>query len=114
MAAAKRQPKTEPSTNGARDRSNGRDKNGRFAVGNPGGPGNPFAKDVAEWRSVFSSEVSLADKRRIVRALKKKAEEGNLVAIGMMLNRFMGRESTADVLDRLEALEARFGKGIKL
>lgn len=63
---------------------------------------------------MFSSEVSLADKRRIVRALKKKAEEGNLVAIGMMLNRFMGRESTADVLDRLEALEARFGKGIKL
>jgi hypothetical protein len=30
--------------------SNGRDERGRFAVGNPGGPGNPFAKRAAALR----------------------------------------------------------------
>ena len=36
----------EPLANG----DNGRDKQGRFAVGNKGGPGNPYARRVAQMR----------------------------------------------------------------
>ncbi len=36
----------EPLANG----DNGRDKQGRFAVGNKGGPGNPCARRVAQMR----------------------------------------------------------------
>ncbi len=39
----------QPSTNG----SNGRDGSGRFAKGNKGGPGNPFARQVVMLRREF-------------------------------------------------------------
>ena len=39
---------TTPSTNG----SNGRDVAGRFAAGNRGGPGNPYAKRSAAGRGI--------------------------------------------------------------
>ena len=39
----------KPKPNGA----NGRDEKGHFAKGNGGGPGNPFAQQVAELRKTL-------------------------------------------------------------
>src|SRR5688500_2303991 len=51
---------TQPSTNGNGDparSSDGHDILGRFTPGNPGGPGNPFARLVAELRKVAVEAV---------------------------------------------------------
>ncbi len=41
------------------DADSGRDPNGRFAPGNVGGPGNPFARRVAELRQIMLDCVTL-------------------------------------------------------
>jgi hypothetical protein len=45
---------------------NGREANGRFAAGNPGGPGNPYARKVAELRKEMVNFVSVEDLMHIV------------------------------------------------
>ena len=77
--------KTAPSTNG----SNGnRDSNGRFAKGNPGGPGNPHARKVARLRSLILESVTEDDLRAIVAVLVKRAREGDLPAIPLRDSQF--------------------------
>ncbi len=43
-----------PSTNG----DNGRDSCGRFAKGNDGGPGNPFARKAAALRAALFNKIT--------------------------------------------------------
>ena len=94
--------KTAPSTNG----SNGnRESNGRFAKGNPGGPGNPHARKVARLRSLILESVTEDDLRAIVAVLVKRAREGDLAAIRELFNRLIG--SPADVVDRKEQAKQR-------
>ena len=93
--------KTAPSTNG----SNGRDTNGRFAKGNPGGTGNPHAQKVARLRSLILESVTEDDLRAIVAILVKRAREGDLAAIRELFNRLVG--SPADVVDRKEQAKQR-------
>ena len=45
-----------------------RDKRGRFTEGNEGGPGNPFARQVAELRKAALEAVSPDDIREIMEA----------------------------------------------
>tara|TARA_R110002033_G_scaffold38415_1_gene77764 strand:+ start:416 stop:754 length:339 start_codon:yes stop_codon:yes gene_type:complete len=40
------------------DGDNGRDKSGKFTEGNPGGPGNPHAKKIAEYRRAVRDAFS--------------------------------------------------------
>ena len=75
-----------PSTNG----KNGRDKLGRFAQGNAGGPGNPYARRVAELRSALMDAVTEDDLRAVVAKLKK-AKEGDIAAIREVLDRALGK-----------------------
>ena len=63
-----------PSPNGSF--SDARRPNGQFAKGNRGGPGNPYARRVAELRKEMLSEVTGADLRAIIRALIEKAKQG--------------------------------------
>src|SRR5262245_35123958 len=65
-----------PSPNGA----DGRDSRGRFAKGNRGGPGNPFARRVARLRTLLLEIVSEDDLRRILRKLVELAGAGDLAA----------------------------------
>jgi hypothetical protein len=67
-----------------------RDARGRFVVGNPGGPGNPHAKSMHQFRLEFSSCFTLDDVRGIAQRLKAKALSGDLKAIEMVLNRLTG------------------------
>lgn len=75
------------STNG----SGGRDSRGRFTKGNPGGPGNPYGKRVAQIRSMILDTVSDKDLRSVVKSLVDKAKNGDVVAARELLNRMVGK-----------------------
>ena len=87
------------STNGG----NGvRDSAGRFATGNPGGPGNPFARRVAQLRSALLDAVSDDDLREIVSALVTRAKAGDVVAAREVLTRIIGKPGDSVDPDRLD------------
>jgi hypothetical protein len=62
-----------------------RDAQGRFP-GNPGGPENPIARKMAEFRLLMLERVSEDDFRRVMDALIAKAAEGNLEAIKLLFS----------------------------
>jgi hypothetical protein len=97
-----------PSPNGA----NGRGRAGRFAPGNAGGPGNPHAAQVARWRATLAANVTENDMAEVVRALVKAAKAGGGWAVRELLDRTLGRPVEADLIERLEALEAAAPKGL--
>jgi hypothetical protein len=85
----------QPSINGPNGRgAHGRDQAGRFAKGNPGGPGNPHARRTAEIRATLISTVSDEDLQDIVRALVGKAKAGDVVAAREVLDRILGKATT--------------------
>lgn len=90
-----------PSPNGP----NGRDAGGRFAKGNPGGPGNPHAQQVSELRSALLSAVSTDDLLAVIKALVQKAQDGDVPATKLLLDRLLGPIDALDVLARLDALD---------
>ena len=97
-----------PSTN---EQSNGRGPAGRFAVGNPGGPGNPFAADVGRHRAAFYKAIrdddvseALSTIRSIMGDAKAKPSE-RLAAAGELLDRAIGKSVAADFMERLDVLE---------
>jgi hypothetical protein len=89
----------EPSTNGP----DGRDANGRFTRGNPGGPGNPHAKRVASLRRVLLDAITEDDMLAIAQLLVAKAREGDLIAIRELLDRTIGKPTKTLDPDRIEA-----------
>src|SRR5687768_8702794 len=83
----------------------GRDANGRFAPGNRGGPGNPFAKKVSRLRSALLETVTEEDMKAVAEKLVAMARDGDLPAIRELLERTLGRPVESDFLERLDALE---------
>lgn len=77
-----------PSPNG---KNGQRDAHGRFAKGNKGGPGNPYARQVANVRSLILEMVSEKDLRSIIKSLITSAQNGNIQAARELLNRLIGR-----------------------
>ncbi len=90
-----------PTPNG----SSGRDTSGRFAKGNPGGPGNPHARHVGQLRAALLNAVTPQDMREIIAALVKQAKNGDVRAIRELFDRTLGKPQEADFIERLEALE---------
>ena len=88
---------------------NGRDAGGRFGRGNAGGPGNPYARQVAELRAAIMRAVSAADIEAIVAKLVEQAKDGNLPAARELFERTLGKPVEADLIARTEALEAKLG-----
>ncbi len=86
--------------------SNGRDPNGRFTRGNPGGPGNPHAGQVSKLRAAIIAAVNEGDIEAIIAQLVSKAREGDLAAAREILDRTIGKATQSDLLERIEALEA--------
>lgn len=97
----------DPSANGT---DGARDPSGRFAKGNPGGPGNPHAARVAKLRSALLDAVSEEDVVAVVQALVTEAQAGNTAAAREVLLRVLGKPESFDLLERLEALEARLAE----
>jgi len=76
-----------PSLNGG----NGRDRAGRFSPGNPGGPGNPQTAAVNRLRAELLRAVTPDVIRKVVNALIRKAESGDVAACRELLDRTMGK-----------------------
>ena len=86
--------------------SDQRDSRGRFAKGNPGGPGNPHAAKVAKLRTAFLDAVTEEDVRNVLAALVAEARAGSVPAIREFLTRVMGQPQAVDAIERLAELEA--------
>jgi len=85
-----------------RDKPADRDpQTGRFLTGNPGGPGNPYAARVGELRAALLDAVKPGDLAAIVKTL--------VAAAKVVFERVLGRPLEADILQRLDDLEARIG-----
>lgn len=84
----------------------GRAADGRFAPGNPGGPGRPPAANVREHRAALLDAVEPEAVRRIIAAMVEAAERGDVAAAKLVLERVFGRVTDSETLERIEALEA--------
>ncbi len=71
--------------------TNGRTPRGQFAKGNPGGPGNPYAKRVAWLREALLDAVTADDIQAVALALVARAKDGEMAAIRELLDRVIGK-----------------------
>ena len=78
---------SKPSANG----ENGRDASGRFAKGNAGGLGNPFARRVSQLRSLIVEELADDDLQAIVRRMVDDAKAGDKAAAKLLLSYAIGK-----------------------
>jgi hypothetical protein len=85
----------------------GRDAGGRFARGNKGGPGNPFARRVAELRSALLEAVTPERVRCLAEGLYQRALGGDTAAAKLLLAYTLGRPAQAVDPDRLDLDEWR-------
>jgi hypothetical protein len=100
---------SSPSPNGEQT---GRDPRGRFARGNAGGPGNPFAAEVGKRRARLMKAIKVKDIDQAVKVMREVMSRGKdsdrLAAAKLLLDRAIGPIVEADVIERLEHLEAVF------
>lgn len=108
---------------------NGRDARGRFATGNPGGPGNPYGKRCAELRAAVLEAVGPEDLREVVARILDSAKGGDLAAAKLLLERTLGKvpaapqdapeaqvdlphlATTTDTVEAANAILAAMGEG---
>jgi hypothetical protein len=79
-----------------------RDAKGRFAKGNKGGTGNPFARQIASFRAALVNTATDEDFEAIAHVLLLKAKSGDLAAIKLFLSYTIGKPAEAPDPDRLE------------
>jgi hypothetical protein len=78
-----------------------RDARGRFTKGNAGGPGNPFAREVAVLRATMIHAFSPKIFMRLVEVLRQKAEGGDMVAMKLILQYVLGKPAETVDPDRI-------------
>jgi hypothetical protein len=83
-----------------------REASGRFAKGNRGGPGNPFARQVAEFRKAIIEATTPEKIQAVVAKVEVKALEGDLAAVKIYLAYTVGRPTAAPDPDSLDVQEA--------
>ncbi len=83
----------------------GRDAGGRFAAGNRGGPGNPFARQVAALRCALLAAFTPQDLEAVAQALVRQAKEGNVAAAKLLLSYALGKPAAAVDPDTLDLHE---------
>src|SRR6266480_1919919 len=103
--------KPRPTENAAPMPASGHEANGQFAKGNPGGPGNPFARQVAKLRKVILNRLTEEDLLAITEALLAKAKEGSVGAAKLLLSYALGKPASAPDPDRLDGQELEHFKG---
>ena len=82
-----------------------RASDGRFQPGNPGGPGNPFARQVAQLRKALLNSVTEQDIQEVAQALIARAKEGNTAAAKLLLSYTIGKPDAAPHPDRMDVDE---------
>ncbi|MFO0899309.1 MAG: hypothetical protein U0836_17940 [Pirellulales bacterium] len=90
---------------------NGRDASGRFAKGNPGGPGNPHSRKVHVLRSAFLKAIKPSDLREVTEKLVELAKSGDLDAMTLLYERVFGKPIQRDeeLQSIIDEATARFG-----
>ena len=76
--------------------SNGRDEQGRFAVGNAGGPGGPRRR-TSELRRAAEDAITPEHVAAMVRKATRMGLEGDLGAMRLVFERTCGRSAQAPV-----------------
>jgi hypothetical protein len=92
-------PVTEPAS------SSDRETNGRFAKNNPGGPGNPFARQTAALRAALINGVTERDIQDILDILLLNAKAGHLPTIKFLFAYVIGKPQPAVNPDALDVQE---------
>jgi hypothetical protein len=92
----------EPATS-----SEGRESNGRFAKGNRGGPGNPFARSTAALRATLQRKVTDRDIEEIADRLLADAKAGDNTATKLLFQYVIGKPQPAADPDKLDVDEFR-------
>jgi hypothetical protein len=82
-----------------------RDAQGRFAPGNGGGPGNPFARRTAAYRQAFADAITAQEIGDLARQLYLQALAGDLAAARLVLAYTIGKPAPAAEPDRLDVQE---------
>jgi hypothetical protein len=104
-ARARKTPSPAASNGATAPPDSGRDAGGRFAIGNPGGPGNPFARQVAALRREALEAVTPEDVRAIVTKLVELARAGNVPAAKLVLAYTVGKPAQTANPDMLDVEE---------
>jgi hypothetical protein len=90
----------------------GRGAGGRFAKGWKGGPGNPLAAEVGRHRARLFKAARANDVDKALKTIREIMADGKdsdrLAAARLLLDRLIGPTVEADLIERLEALEAIF------
>src|SRR5262245_64949189 len=84
-----------------------RSPRGQFAPGNPGGPGNPFARHSAALRQAMLSTITPQDMKEVTCALLIRAQAGDIPAIRLFYQYVVGLARPAYDPDTLDAHEMR-------
>jgi len=86
-----------------------RDERGRYLPGNPGGPGNPMAREMARMRLLLARRVNDELFDLIVQKLVLLCLKGNLGAIKLLMQYRAGGPDRSVSVDELALDEMRLG-----
>jgi len=81
------------------------DAKGRFLPGNPGGPGNPFARQTASSLRAIREAFTEERLKEVAEMVYRKARGGDLAAAKIMFSYAGGRPAPAPEPDRLDVDE---------
>src|SRR5262249_34912402 len=105
------EPQTQPTGAEPESQTNaGRGSDGRFARGNPGGPGDPFARQRAARHQAFLDHVSVEQIGAIADKLLEMAWAGNLAAAKLLFLYAIGKPQPAVEPDHRELDEWQHAK----
>ncbi|MFO0846628.1 MAG: hypothetical protein U0797_30385 [Gemmataceae bacterium] len=105
MSATEEAPKANPE---------GREANGRFARGNRGGPGNPYARQVAAFKCRVLHRVKDDDLDAIIDKLVELARQGDVAAARLVLQHTLGKPIESAHPDRLDRDEVEAFKANRM
>jgi len=82
-----------------------REANGHFAKGNKGGPGDPFARQVAALRQTLLNRATQKDFEEVADELIKKAKTGDVAAVKLLFQYTLGKPAPSADPDHLDVDE---------
>jgi hypothetical protein len=80
----------------------GRTANGRFAPGNPGGPGNPFGRQVVGLKKVVLTKITEERMGEMVEIMFARAIAGDMTAARILMQYSIGKPAEAIDPDRVD------------
>jgi hypothetical protein len=82
-----------------------RDLLGKFMAGNPGGPGNPYNRQIAMFKRAIQSATTPEEARALTRKIYDMAMEGNLAAAKIYFTYTVGKPDKPIDPDRVDVHE---------